>query len=80
MKSNEIFSVTAIVSVLSFVAYWLVPLHFYLQIYSLVINLLVGSRFGSIILNFASKFIANYLMGILENRANFPVDAILAFR
>ena len=80
MKSDEIFSLTAVVSVLSFVAFWLVPLHFYLQMYSLVINLLVGSRFRSNFLNFASKYIANYLSGILENRANFPVDAILAFR
>jgi len=80
VKSDEIFSLTAVVSVLSFVTYWLVPLNFYLQMYSLVLDLLVGSRFGSNFLKFASKYVAKYLNGILENRDNFPIDAILAFR
>ena len=80
MKSEEIFSLTAVVSVFSFVAFWLVPLHFFLQMYSLVLDLLIRSHFGSNLLNFASKYVAKYLSGILENRDNFPIDAILAFR
>ena len=80
MKSDEIFSLTAVVSVVSFAACWLVPLHFYLQLYLFIIDLLVRSPFGSYFLNIASKFVAKYLSGFLEIRDNFPIDAIITLR
>ena len=79
VKSEEIFSLTAVVSLLSFAACWL-PLHFYLQLYSIVIDMIVSSPFRSNFLNFAGKYLAKYLLGVFENRDNFPTDAILAFR
>ena len=83
VKTDEMYSWTAVGSVLSIVAswYWWVPLHTtWLNIYAIVLDFFVRSPFGSNLLNLASKHIANYLSGILENRDNFPADAILAFR
>ena len=79
MKYNDIFSLTALVSILSFVGLW-VPLHYYLLFYWLLIELLVQSPFGSLFIKYGSKIMVNYLNAILESSHDFPSDAIVAFR
>ena len=79
VKLDEIYTISMLLTVGGAVT-WFIPLHWHLQAYSYIIAVLMEYSWASAIFIFTSKYIANYLTGVLESRNNFPLEAIYSRR
>jgi hypothetical protein len=72
---------TAFTTVILGILAWVLPLHAYLHIYAVLIRFAVQLPVIKFtFLQYASKPLATYFLGILETRKIYSVDCILSFR